>query len=110
MLLPRMRYFARADKSEDTQPLLPISSETFHQIPSLSPVGYSNHPDVEVSFGDRSLAFATSAARSISCCRFAICSCRGPMLRSFYFTASVRLLAACSIRCATSRGCDTYTA
>src|SRR5258706_8998342 len=32
------------------------------------------------------------------------------MLRGSYFAASARLLAACSIRCATSRGCDTYTA
>src|SRR5437867_5455786 len=29
---------------------------------------------------------------------------------SIYLAASVRLRAACSIRCATSRGCDTYTA
>lgn len=28
---------------------------------------------------------------------------------SSYHAASVRLLAACSIRCATSRGCETYT-
>src|SRR5262249_49243620 len=37
-------YFAIAKSGDGTQPSFPVSSETFHQMPSFSPVGYSVIP------------------------------------------------------------------
>lgn len=37
---------------ESTQPMLPSSSETFHQTPTLSPVGYSIMPGLRLRTTD----------------------------------------------------------